>query len=105
MVEVIKRNGTREAFSEEKLRQAVTRAGRDAGLEGEKLEHAVKKATTSVVRLSAMQQEMTARDIRDAVLGSFDSEQGVVESWKRFEERKTLKARKRLKAREAKTKA
>ncbi len=88
--EVIKKDGTREAFDAEKIRRAIAAAAQDAGISEERQNELVEQITSTVVQAAEEKEEIATSEIREKILTELDAvEPAVSESWRRYEQEKT----------------
>ena len=87
--EVVKKDGTREPFDEEKIRRAVEMASREAGLAAERTAEVVDQVSQKIVDMAASKEEITTSEIRDAILSELDMlEPTVSAAWRTYEQAK-----------------
>jgi transcriptional regulator NrdR family protein len=83
---VIKKDGTEQPFSEQKVRDSVLAALRDAGVPDEEGEDIVEYVTKSVAEFSKEQDEITTAEIRDKILEELDEKKPeAADAWRRYE--------------------
>jgi len=90
MPEVIKRNGIRQAFSEQKVLGSIEASAREAGISDQRTRKIVEYLSRELSHLSMSRNEMESAIIRDFVLTSLDLiEPSVSEAWRNFETKKS----------------
>ena len=86
---VIKKDGTKAPFDVEKIKNAVGAAARGANLPEERKNEVVAQVTAAVTQALAGKEEVTAIEIKDAVLKELDTvEPSVAASWRKYDEEK-----------------
>lgn len=89
MIDVIKRSGRRQAFSEEKIIGSITASAREAGIADWRTRTIVKDLSRELFSLSTIGNEMKSAVIRDFILASLDVvEPSVSEAWRNYETKK-----------------
>ena len=90
MTQVIKRGGKkRETFSPSKIKNAIKKSAKEAGLSASKIEELVKEVGNGVVDFFGKKKVVKAVDIRKSVLRRLDRRaKAVSKKWKSFEKRK-----------------
>ena len=91
MIEVIKRDGTRQPFSEQKLRGSIEKAAQEAEIPAARIKQVVGDAARVPCELAKGTQPLETKTIREKVLSRLDAiEPSVSEAWRGFDEtRKT----------------
>lgn len=88
MTTVIKKRGKRQAFAPNKIRLAVARAAKEAGLSSAKIRVLVKEVAEPVISFYRKKKLIKAVDIRRALLGRLDRRAKAVSlSWRRYQNR------------------
>lgn len=88
--EVIKKDGTREAFDAEKIRRSVAAAAQQAGLSEERKNEVKEQMVSIVIQMAEGKEEITTGEIREKILSELDAvEPSVSESWRRYEQGKS----------------
>ena len=86
MTKVVKRNGSREDFSEEKVRKALRKAVIDSGLSADRRDEAIESTTRAVAERARAREEITSREIREGILSELDrTAPDVSTSWRVFD--------------------
>lgn len=86
MTDVIKRNGQREQFKEEKLRMSIEGAVKDAGFDiGEKRD-VIQHASQDAAQMTRGMDQVDAKQIRDTVLRDLEQDdQQIAQAWRNHE--------------------
>ncbi|MGB9937827.1 MAG: ATP cone domain-containing protein [Methanobacterium sp.] len=74
MTDVIKRNGDREPYSEEKVRHSVEKAIQDAGLRTQSKKRLIDKVMDDVNQVIKDRDEVTTGKIRNVIINDFEGE-------------------------------
>jgi transcriptional regulator NrdR family protein len=86
MIEVIKRDGTRQPFSEQKLRNSIENAAREAEIPDSRIKRVVSDAAREPLEMAKGTKPLETKTIRDKVLGRLDKiEPSVAEAWRGFD--------------------
>ncbi len=89
MIEVIKRDGTRQPFSERKLRSSVESAAKEAAIPASRMKHVISEAVQEPLEWSKGKKAVETRIIRENVLSRLDAiEPKVSEAWRGFDQTK-----------------
>jgi transcriptional regulator NrdR family protein len=89
MIEVIKRDGTRQPFSEQKLRGSIENAAKEAEIPASRIEQVVSDAAREPLEMAKGTKPVETKTIRDRVLGRLDKiEPSVSEAWRGFDQTK-----------------
>jgi len=87
MTEVIKKNGTKEPFSAEKIRKSITGAARQADISEERKNKVAEQVAATVIPMFEGKEEVKANEIRDIILSELDKiEPAVANSWREYEQ-------------------
>ncbi len=91
MTEVIKRGGKkRQAFSPSKIKGAITKAAKEAGLSPKKSEELAKEVGGGVVGFFGKKRVVKATDIRKSILRRLERRaKSVAAKWRSFERKKS----------------
>jgi len=90
MLNVIKKNGIRQAFSEQKVLNAIEASAREAGITEQRTRKIVEFLSRELSGFSTRRNEMESAAIRDFVLTSLDLiEPSVSEAWRSHEMKKS----------------
>jgi transcriptional regulator NrdR family protein len=83
---VTKRSGSREPFDEEKIRNAIRAAAKEAGFPDDRVEQVVDEVAQSTLDAAAGRDEITTSEIREIILSELDSvEPAVAEAWRSYD--------------------
>ncbi|MEL7670280.1 ATP cone domain-containing protein [Methanobacterium sp.] len=90
MTDVIKRNGEKEPFSEEKIKNSIESAVKDAGFKTQSKKRLIDKTLTDINRAVQGKEEISTAKIRNIVINDieqdFDEDQApVVRAWRNYE--------------------
>jgi len=86
---VIKRDGTKQAFDEGKLRRSVESASTEAGFNEEKIHEVAGKVLPAVLELASSKDEISTLELKQAILSGLDqAEPLVATAWRKHEESK-----------------
>ena len=89
MIEVIKSDGTRQPFSEKKLRISIENAAREAKLSDMRIKQVVSDAAREPLEWAKGRKPVETRAIRDNILSRLDAiEPKVSEAWRGFDQMK-----------------
>ena len=86
MTDVIKRNGQKEQFKEEKVRMSVEGAVRDAGMDISQKREVIDHAAQDAIQMARGMDQVDAKQIRDTVLRDLEQDdQQVAQAWRNYE--------------------
>jgi transcriptional repressor NrdR len=86
MTDVIKRNGQREMFREEKLRMSVEGAVKDAGFDISEKRDIIEHASQDATQMARGMDQIEVKQIRDTVLRDLEQDdQQVAQAWRNYE--------------------
>jgi len=86
MTDVVKRNGQREQFKEEKLRMSIEGAVKDAGFDVGEKRDIIDHASQDAIRMIQGMEQVKVKQIRDTVLKDLEQEdQQVAQAWRNYE--------------------
>lgn len=84
--QVIKKDGSKEAFDLEKIKRVIRLAGQDAGLDEAKQNEIAEKVAEEIKEIFKDQEEVRALEIRDKILGRLDLyAPPVANAWRDYE--------------------
>ena len=92
MTDVIKSNGKREQFSEQKVKKSIESAVKDAGLNPQQKSGLIDNTVNDVKQQVMSKNEVKTNEIRDIVINDLeqDEEQAgettVAQAWRNYEE-------------------
>lgn len=85
--EVIKRDGSREPFSEDKVRNSVRAAAQDAGLPEDRVGKVVDQVSQTALDAAATKDEIATSEIAEIILRELDSvEPSAAAAWRRHDQ-------------------
>ena len=83
---VVKRDGTKEPFAGQKLKQSIEAAARDAGLAEERIEEIASIVTRSVMKTLEGREDVPTAEIRERVLAMLeDIEPASSQAWQAYD--------------------
>jgi len=89
MGEVLKRDGRREIFREEKIRKAVDSAAREANVKDARRNEIVEQVSKTVLNSVSGMDEIETNEIRETVLRELRSlEPSVHEAWEMYDRKR-----------------
>lgn len=92
MTEVIKRDGKKEPFDADKLRESIEAAVRESEISEERAKEVTEKVAETVIEMAEKENEIETYAIRERILKELDSaEPAVSEAWRNFDKIKTMK--------------
>ena len=87
--EVIKKDGTKQPFAPEKIRNSIMAAARTTDLSEERKNEIVEQVAATVIQMAEEKEEITVSEIREKTLSELDSvEPAVSESWRKHDQEK-----------------
>jgi len=87
--EVIKKDGTKEPFDAEKIKNSIAGAAIRTDLSEERRNEVVGRAAAVVIQMAEGREEIATSEIREKILSELDIiEPAVAESWRKYEEGK-----------------
>ncbi len=87
--EVVKKDGTRQPFAAEKIRNSIAAAAKRTDLSEERKNEVVEQVATSVIEMAEGKEEITTSEIREKILSELDSiEPAISEDWRKHDEEK-----------------
>ena len=91
MTDVIKKDGRRERFDEEKLKASIIAAAREAGMMNRKwVEDIIENVSASAITFSRGKKEVEAKTLREMILGDLDKlEKKIADAWRDFDKTKS----------------
>lgn len=90
VTDVIKRNGDREPYSEEKVKNSVKKAVKDAGLRVQSKKELIDKVMNDVHEVVKDREEVTTAKIRNVIINDFEEdwvgdEVPAARAWRNYE--------------------
>jgi len=87
--EVIKKDGAKQPFAAEKIRNSIMAAARTTDLSEERKNEVVEQVATAVIQMAEGKEEITTSEIREKTLAELDSvEPAISESWRKHDQEK-----------------
>ncbi|MGB9598325.1 MAG: ATP cone domain-containing protein [Minisyncoccales bacterium] len=90
---VVKRDGREEIFYPDKLKDALEKACKSAGLSEERIKEVITKVAAVTIAFVDTEDLVTSQQIRDMIFSELErlGEKRVIEAWEKFEEEKRKK--------------
>jgi len=89
MVDVIKRDGGHQAFSEKKVRKSIEAAAKEAKVPRKRTREVVDDASREPLNLSKGTTPIETKSIREIILARLDTiEPSVSEAWRAFDRKR-----------------
>ena len=86
MTDVIKSNGKREQFSEQKVKNSVENAVKDAGFNPQEKMNVINHASQDAIQMAQNKNQVQTKQIRDTILSDLEQDdQQVANAWKQYE--------------------
>ena len=87
--EVIKKDGSKQPFDAEKIKNSIRAAASQAGLPEEKMNEVVEKVTLAAVSMADAKEEIASTEIKEKILSELDSvEPSVSDAWRKYDAEK-----------------
>ena len=87
--QVIKKDGSKQPFDPEKIKDSIRAAALQAGLPEEKINEVAGQVTLAAVSMADAKEEITSSEIKEKILSELDSiEPSVSESWRKYDAEK-----------------
>lgn len=84
---VIKKDGTKEAFDSEKIKNSIMASAKETDLSEERRKEVVDQVSSIVIQMAGEREEIEVSEIRDKILQELDSiEPSVSATWRNYEE-------------------
>ena len=84
--EVIKKDGSREAFDSGKIRNSIAAAAKRTELADERQNEVVEEVASAAIQLADSKEEIATSEIKEKILSELDRvEPSVSESWKSYD--------------------
>ncbi len=92
MTDVIKSNGKKEQFSEQKVRNSVENAVKDAGFSPQEKMNVIDHASQDAVQMARNKSQIQTKQLRDSILNDLEQDdQQVARAWKQYERQHGMK--------------
>ncbi len=90
MTDVIKKDGRRERFDEEKLKASILAAAREAGVMSKRgVEDLIENVSATVIAFSRGKKEVETKTLKDMILTDLDKvEKRISKAWREFDKTK-----------------
>ncbi|KYC45134.1 MAG: transcriptional regulator NrdR [Candidatus Methanofastidiosum methylothiophilum] len=90
MTDVIKKDGRRERFDQEKLKDSIVSATREAGLMNRRwVDDVIENVSASAIAFSRGKKEVEAKTLREMILSDLDKlEKKIADAWREFDKTK-----------------
>lgn len=86
---VIKKDGSKEPFEVEKIKNSIKAAARETNLSEERVKEVVEQVSTRTMEITEGREEIPTREIRGKVLKELDIiEPSISEAWRRYDQEK-----------------
>lgn len=86
---VIKRDGTKEPFAEEKIINSIKAAAQRANLSEARIDEVVDQVSSAAIKLAEGKKEIATAEIMEKILAELDTiEPSVSEAWKKYGQEK-----------------
>ena len=87
--EVIKKDGTKEPFDAEKIKNAILSACQRTGLSEERKHEVIDQVTANVIQMAEEKDEISTDELKSKILAELDSiEPAVSDAWRIYEQEK-----------------
>ncbi|HNR44379.1 MAG TPA: ATP cone domain-containing protein [Methanofastidiosum sp.] len=90
MTNVIKKDGRRERFDQEKLKDSIVSAAREAGLMNRRwVDDVIENVSATVIAFSRGKKEVETKTLKDMILADLDRvEKRISDTWREFDRAK-----------------
>lgn len=86
MTDVIKSNGKREQFSEQKVKNSIESAVQDAGFSPQEKMNVINHASQDAIQMAQNKNQIQTKQIRDTIISDLEEDdQQVANAWKQYE--------------------
>jgi transcriptional regulator NrdR family protein len=91
MTDVIKKDGRKERFDEEKLKASIMAAAREAGVMNRRwVKDVIENVSASAIAFSRGKKEVEAKKLREMILSDLDKlDRKISDAWRDFDKAKT----------------
>jgi len=87
--EVIKKDGTKEPFDAEKIKNSIVAAAQRTDLSEERKNEVVEQVAATVIQMAEGKEEIATSELREKILSELDRiEPSVSAAWRKYEEEK-----------------
>jgi len=85
--EVIKKDGAKEPFDAEKIKNSILGAAQRTELSEERKNEVVEEVAATVIQMAEKKDEIATSEIKEKILSELDSvEPAVSEAWRKYEQ-------------------
>ena len=85
--EVIKKDGAKEPFDAEKIKNSILGAGQRTELSEERKNEVVEEVAATVIQMAEEKDEIATSEIKEKILSELDIvEPAVSEAWRKYEQ-------------------
>ncbi len=86
MTDVVKRNGMKEQFKEEKVRMSIEGAVKDAGFDVGQKREVIDHAAQDATQMARGMDQIEVKQLRDTILRDLEQDdQQVAQAWRNYE--------------------
>jgi transcriptional repressor NrdR len=86
LVEVVKRNGTKEIFDGTKIKRSIEKAAIDAGYTLEEVKTITKEITEEITEEAKKNGKINTEAVKDSIFNKFKkTDSSIVKSWNKFD--------------------
>ena len=87
--QVIKKDGPKQPFDPEKIKNSIRAAASGAGLPEDRVNEVVEQVSASAIQMADAKEEIASSEIREKVLSELDNvEPSVSEAWRKYDAEK-----------------
>ena len=84
---VIKKDGTKESFNPEKIKNSILAAAIETDLSEERKNEVIEQVVASVIQLAEEKEEIATSEIKEKVLNELDRiESTIAEAWRAYDQ-------------------
>jgi len=85
--EVIKKDGTKELFDAEKIKNSILGAAQRTGLSEERKNEVAEQVAATVIQMAEGKDEIATAELKAKILSELDSvEPAISEAWRKYEQ-------------------
>ena len=87
--EVTKKDGIKQPFAAEKIRNSIAAAAQTTDLSEERKNEVVEQVATAVIQMAEGKEEIATSEIREKILSELDNiEPAISEAWRKHDQEK-----------------
>jgi len=87
--EVTKKDGIKQPFAAEKIRNSIAAAAQTTDLSEERKNEVVEQVATAVIQMAEGKEEIATSEIKEKILSELDSiEPAISEAWRKHDQEK-----------------